>query len=82
MVKKAKEFLCWVCKNHHILMICKSLYECSNKSVPCLHKLCWNCFSKRHQINDWKSEMKDEHISLHIPNKFTPPHTNSSAAFT
>ena len=70
--KKPKKFLRWDCKNHHSLM-CESF---KHMSVPT--RMFCICIDQWLKIEN----ERQRHTSLHLPNKPTPPYTNSSGALT
>ena len=56
-----KVYECWICKGNHRLMKCDEFRKINVKELKETvrkHKLCWNCLSKGHQINDCKSTVK------------------------
>ena len=57
----SKVYECWICKGDHCLMQCDEFRKMNikeRKETVRKHKLCWNCLSKGHQINDCKSTVK------------------------
>ena len=57
----SKVYECWICKGNHRLMKCDEFREMNvkeRKETVRKHKLCWNCLSQGHQINDCKSTVK------------------------
>ena len=52
---------CWVCKNNHRLMNCKDFLaktSVERNNFVSDNKLCFNCLSKGHQLNDCKSDFR------------------------
>ena len=57
----SKVYECWICKGNHRLMQCDEFRKMNikeRKETVRKHKLCWNCLSKGHQINDCISTVK------------------------
>ena len=57
----SKVYECWICKGNRHLMQCDEFRKMNTKEQKKTvrkHKLCWNCLSKDHQINDCKSTVK------------------------
>ena len=56
-----KTLSCWLCKNNHRLMNCKDFLAktpARRNNFVFDNKLCLNCFSKGHQLNDRKSDFR------------------------
>ena len=52
---------CWLCKNNHRSINCKYFLAKSpteRNNFVFDNKLCFNCLSKGHQLNDWKSDFR------------------------
>ena len=52
---------CWVCTNNHRLMNCKDFLaktSAERNNFVSDNKLCFNCLSKGHQLNDCKSDFR------------------------
>ena len=57
----SKVYECWICKCNHRLMKCDEFRKMNvkeRKETVRKHKLCLNCLSKSHKINDCKSTVK------------------------
>ena len=59
--EKTRTLTCWLCKNNHRLMNCKDFLAktpAERNNFVFDNKLCFNCLSKGHQLNDCKSDFR------------------------
>ena len=60
-IDNTRTLSCWLCKNNHRLMNCKDFLAktpAERNNFASDNKLCFNCLSKGHQLNDCKSDFR------------------------
>ena len=60
-IDNTRTLSCWLCKNNHRLMNCKDFLAktpAERNNFVSDNKLCFNCLSKGHQLNDCKSDFR------------------------